>query len=102
MAAVVRTILYFLAMGVLWFVEWYVFTTVFGLSLPQRIAMAVYFFCALCVAGVWLWQSRDTVIQAGVDPSERPAALVPGMALLLGSFIALPVFMLVLIAGAVL
>ena len=101
MIARVRTPAYMLASLVIWFAEGYVFTRAFAFNLAQTAVVAVYFLL-LFAGAVWL----SVRFARRVDPSDesipvaRLISLAPVLVLVVGSFAALPVFMLVLIAGA--
>jgi len=100
-----RTAIYLSAAAVIWFAEDGVFSVAFRFNAAQ-IAVVTVYFAALFAGAIWL--IRRTYLRTGMEePSEdlpisRIVSMAPVLVVLVGSFAALPIFMIVLVAGAVL
>jgi len=102
-----RTALYLGAAGAIWFAEDVVFSRALGFGIAQTAVVTAYFI-GLFIAALWFIVKtlarieRDQRPQDETIPVTRLVAMAPVLTVLLGSFAALPIFMLVLILGAVL
>lgn len=101
-----RAIIYLFAAGVIWFAEDAVFSRGLGFDLAQTAIVTVYFI-ALFALAVWFLlamyrKQQAGEIRAGDLPVARILSMAPVLTLIVGSFAALPVFILVLIAGSIL
>jgi hypothetical protein len=100
-----RTIIYLAAAGAIWFAEDLVFSRAFGFNLLQTAVVTLYFIILFGLAVRFVletYRSLEQNPQATESdfPIARVVSMAPIITVLLGSFAALPIFMLVLIVGA--
>lgn len=100
-----RTPAYLLAAGAIWFAEDVVFTRAFGFNAGQSAVVTIYFL-ALFVGAILFAVKTYRRAKADGDrgqPSElsidRIIAVAPVLTVIVGSFAALPIIVLVLIGG---
>lgn len=100
----IRTAAYLVAAAAIWFAEDGVFSTAFGFNAIQTAVVTLYF-VALLVAALWLVRRTYRAMRESGSVSDlslsRAVAMAPVAVVLIGSFAALPIFMIVLLAGAV-
>ena len=102
-----RTVTYLAAAGAIWFAEDVVFSRAFGFGVAQTAVVTLYFIALFAIA---FWSVIRTYRRMEASPASddldfpiaRIVSMAPVITVLLGSFAALPIFMFVLIAGAVL
>lgn len=101
----VRTILYLIAAGIIWFAEDVIFSRAFGFN-PGQVTLLTVYFAALFAVSIWLVVRLYQKVAADSEIPElvpaRAVAMAPVIMVLVGSFAALPVLVLVLILGSVL
>ncbi len=102
-----RTVLYLAAAGAIWFAEDVVFSRAFGFNLAQTAVVTLYFVILFGLAVRFVIHTyrrlNSSPRSADADyPIAKVVSMAPVIAVLLGSFAALPIFMFVLIAGALL
>lgn len=103
-----RTALYLLAAGIVWFAEDFVFSRGLRFNAAQTAVVTLYFL-ALFGSAVWLVLRTHRRLAGAVTlpgPEDftvaRLVSLAPVLTLVVGSFAALPVIILVLLAGSIL
>jgi ABC-type nickel/cobalt efflux system permease component RcnA len=101
-----RTVLYLVAAGIIWFAEDVVFTRGLGFDAAQTSVVTTYFVLLFAVA-IWFivrtyrrGQSRPA--SEDEPPLAKVISMAPALTLIIGSFAALPVIILVLMAGSIL
>ncbi len=98
-----RTALYLCAAGAIWFAEDAVFSLAFRFGILQTCIVTVYF-VGLFICAVWYVFKLSRQGLNAPSESELPIAkivsMAPVLAVVLGSFAALPIFLLVLLVGA--
>jgi hypothetical protein len=94
----IRGVLYLLASGVLWAAEGYVFSRFLRFSLPQTIMLAVVYAALFAGASRWFAQLLTTSTDADL-PAWRYVSLAPMVTLILGSFVSLPIVLLIAALG---
>lgn len=102
-----RTGLYLLAAALIWFAEDYVFTRGLGFNAGQTAVVTVYFVGLFAAAMLFVQKTMQRLAQTRPgDPEDIPItrilAMAPVLTVILGSFAALPIIILVLLAGSVL
>lgn len=103
----VRPILYLTAAGVVWFAEDYLFARGLRFNAAQTVVVTVYF-VALFGAAVRFILLAYARAGKGLpsDPNDispdRLVVMAPAFTLIVGSFAALPMLMLMLVLGAIL
>jgi hypothetical protein len=103
----VRPILYLTASGLVWFAEDYLFTRGLRFNAAQTVVVTVYFVALFGAAVRFIllaYARADKGVPSGsndISP-DRLVAMAPVFTLIVGSFAALPMLMLVLVLGAVL
>lgn len=95
------------AAGAIWFAEDLVFSRAFGFGIAQTAIVTLYFLILFGLAVRFIIRTYKR-LEATPENSEsdfpiaRVVSMAPIITVLIGSFAALPIFMLVLIAGALL
>lgn len=101
-----RTVAYLLAAAIIWFAEDFAFSRGLGFNAAQTAVVTIYFL-VLFVGAVWFICRTHARLSASTTPDEhlsvaRVVSMAPVVTVLLGSFAALPVIVLVLLLGTIL
>jgi hypothetical protein len=97
---VIRAAVYLLASGAVWTVEGVLFSRLLGFSTWQMIVMAVMYallFTAACVL-LYRFSKRFRVAEGGLA-LWRLLSLAPMLVIVVGSFVSLPLLLLIALLG---
>lgn len=100
MLSTVRSAIYLGAAIAIWFGEDLVLSRAFGFGVAQTAAVTIYFVCLLLVAVRLVMGAYQRTGEAAF-PWTRAAPMAPVLVVLVGSFASLPIFVIVLVVGAI-
>jgi hypothetical protein len=96
----VRAALYLVAAGIVWVVEGFIFARMLDFAPWQTVLMAVVYIGLWAVAAGRLLGLRGESRPAGQPlPEWRYLSLAPMLAVIVGSFVSLPILLLILALG---
>jgi hypothetical protein len=95
-----RALLYVVASALIWFAEGFLFSRFLGFSIWQTALLGVFY---VAVFAASLWALRNVIRQSPETESGvaawRMLSLAPMLTVVIGSFVSLPVILLVLALG---
>lgn len=99
----IRASLYLLVAGVVWLAEGFVFASFFSFSRWQTVTMAAVYTTLLAVAfaAFLRFAQHYPVDREGALPMWRYVSLAPQVALIMGSFVSLPILVAILAVGKI-
>jgi hypothetical protein len=98
---VTRAVLYLLASGAIWLVEGFLFSHFLGFGTWQTVIMAVLYAALFLTACAVLIQHLRRWTVSGAPVSWRLLSAAPMVVAVLGSFLTLPLLLLILAAGRI-